>query len=309
MGFPQRKASFGGALSPRKRLAYSLRPAFEDATDGKEKNHASAGCRVSRSLAHLSSTVLDPRCRPRSICCPFFSRLSHDGAWRYKLCFAVVFEMYGLLLRLLSCIYRASAIGVTPNPPRCQNVGNGRSLVVAPALCIQLVSANQYVRKTTKQCVNTTAKQHNSKTVTSVSTSVSQYFSQYFSQSVLTSISQSAFLNKTPCGPSFLIGFVPDVGFGNGWFASSDWPANKRERDVIFDPFLSPRNIICFGTRQAVFSVTRNILGNENSLPARGWKTPPKSSFFTGHPMCRDRILTAEGFPAPFAQKWGPWKA
>lgn len=44
MGFPQRKAALGGALSPRKRLSYSLRPAFEDATDGKEKNHASAGC-------------------------------------------------------------------------------------------------------------------------------------------------------------------------------------------------------------------------------------------------------------------------
>ena len=84
--------------------------------------------------------------------------------------------------------------------------------------------------------------------------------------------------------------FVPDVGFGNGWFASSDWPANKRERDVIFDPFLSPRNIICFGTQQAVFSVTRNILGNENSLPARGGETPPKSSFFTGATVARAEI-------------------
>lgn len=71
----------------------------------------------------------------------------------------------------------------------------------------------------------------------------------YFSQSVLTSISQSAFLNKTSPDLPFLIGFVPDVGFGNGRFASSDWPANKRERDVIFDPFLSPRNIICFDSR------------------------------------------------------------
>ena len=96
--------------------------------------------------------------------------------------------------------------------------------------------AKQYVSKTTKQCINTTAKQQNRKTLTSVS----QYFSQYFSQSVLqsvstefsqsvlqsvstefsqsvfqsvstefsqsvfqsvlTSISQSAFLNKTLCG-------------------------------------------------------------------------------------------------------------
>ena len=64
--------------------------------------------------------------------------------------------------------------------------------------------------------------------------------------------------------------FVPDVGFGNGRFASSDWPANKRERDVIFDPFLSPRNIICFGTRQAVFSVTRNRFRNRKQLARKG---------------------------------------
>lgn len=159
MGFPQGKASFGGALSPRKRLSYSLRPAFEDATDGKEKNHASAVCRVSRSLVHLSSTVLDPCCHLRSICCPFFSRLSHDETWRYKLYSAVVFEVYGLFLWFLSCIYRASAVGAAPNPPRCKNVGNDQSLVVAPALCIQLVSANQYVRKTTKQRASKTVRQ------------------------------------------------------------------------------------------------------------------------------------------------------
>lgn len=35
----------------------------------------------------------------------------------------------------------------------------------------------------------------------------------------------------------FQLSFVPDVGFGNGWITSPDWPANKRERDVIFDPF------------------------------------------------------------------------
>ena len=47
--------------------------------------------------------------------------------------------------------------------------------------------AKHYVSKTTKQCVNTTAKQQNRKT----QTSVSQYFSQYFSQSVLQSVSTS----------------------------------------------------------------------------------------------------------------------
>lgn len=159
MGFPQGKASFGGALSLRKRLSYSLWPAFEDATDGKEKNHASAVCRVSRSLAHLSSTVLDPRRCLRSICCPFFLRLSCDTIWWYKVVSAVVFETYCLFPWFLSCICRASAIGAASNPPRCKNVGNGRSLVVAPALCIQLVFANQYVRKTTKQRASKTVRQ------------------------------------------------------------------------------------------------------------------------------------------------------
>ena len=193
MGFPQGKASFGGALSPRKRLSYSLRPASEDATDGKEKNHASAGCRVSRSLAHLSSTVLDPRRCLRSICCSFFSRLSHDKVWRYKLCSAVVFEAYGLFLRLLSCIYRASAIGAAPNPPRCKNEDNGRSLVVAPALCTQLLSANQYVQnnKTESLQNSTSVKQQNSVSTQQRNRDFSQYFSQYFSQSVLQSVFQS----------------------------------------------------------------------------------------------------------------------
>ena len=68
----------------------------------------------------------------------------------------------------------------------------------------------------------------------------------------------------------FWCSFVPNIGFGNGWFTSSDWPVNKRERDVIFDPFLSPRNIICFGTRQAVFSVTRNRFRNRKQLARKG---------------------------------------
>ena len=111
----------------------------------------------------------------------------------------------------------------------------------------------------------------------------------------------------------FQCSFVPDVGFGNGWFASSDWPANKWERDVIFDPFLGVRNIICFAPGKLCFPLREIDFVTENSLPARGWKTPPKSSFFTGHPMCRDRILTSgtlrskmgtlEGIIASYGQK------
>lgn len=159
MGFPQRKAALGGALSPRKRLSYSLRPAFEDATDGKEKNHASAVCCVSRFPPHLSFAVPDPRCYLRPIYCPFFSRLSRDEIWRYKVMPRRFFEVYGLFPWFLSCIYWTSAIGVAPNLPRCKNVDNGRSLVVAPVLCTLLLSANQYVCKTTKQKACKTVRQ------------------------------------------------------------------------------------------------------------------------------------------------------
>ena len=81
----------------------------------------------------------------------------------------------------------------------------------------------------------------------------SQSFSQHWSQSVLTSISQSLFGRASLPGPSILTGFVPEVGFGNGWFASSDWPANKRERDVIFDPFLNPGTLYVLDSASCVF--------------------------------------------------------
>ena len=165
--------------------------------------------------------------------------------------------------------------------------------------------AKHYVSKTTKQCVNTTAKQQNRKT----QTSVSQYFSQYFSQSVLqsvsTSVSQSAFLNKTPPDLPFFVDFVPDVGFGNGWFASSDWPANKRERDVIFDPFLSPRDIICFGTQQAVFSVTRNRFRNRKQLARKGVENSSEVVVFYRSHRGPTRNLAGEGFSRPLRQKTG----
>ena len=172
-----------------------------------------------------------------------------------------------------------------------------------------------------KQQNSVSTQQRNSKTgrprLQSVSTSVSQYFSQsvlqsvstsvsqYFSQSVLTSISQSAFLNKTPCGPFFFIRFVPDVGFGNWRFAFSHWPANKWERDVIFDPFLSPRNIICFGTQQAVFSVTRNRFRNRKQLARKGVESSSEVvAFYRGH-HGPTRNLAGEGFSRHLRQKTG----
>ena len=114
-----------------------------------------------------------------------------------------------------------------------------------------------------------------------------------------------------------MIGFVPDVGFGNGQFASSDWPANKRERDVIFDPFLSPRNIICFGTRQAVFSVTRNRFRNRKQLARKGVGNSSEVVVFYRAPhvprpdfnrrrvsgTLRSKMGTLEGIIASYGQK------
>ena len=135
-----------------------------------------------------------------------------------------------------------------------------------------------------KQQNSVSTQQRNSKTVTSVSTSVSQCFSQYFSQSVLTSISQSAFLNKTPPDLPFFVDFVSDVGFGNGWFASSDWPANKRERDVIFDPFLSPRNIICSGLSKLCFPLREIFSVTKTACPQGGGKLLRSRRFLPGPP-------------------------
>ena len=162
-----------------------------------------------------------------------------------------------------------------------------------------------------------TAKQEDPDFSQSVLQSVSTSVSQYFSQSVLTSISQSAFLNKTPCGPFFFIRFVPDVGFGNWRFAFSHWPANKWERDVIFDPFLSPRNIICFGTQQAVFSVTRNRFRNRKQLARKGVENSSEVVVFYRAPhvprpdfnrrrvsgTLRSKIGTLEGIIASYGQK------
>ena len=192
MGFPQRKASFGGALSPRKRLSYSPRSAFEDATDGKEKNHASAVCRVSRSPAHLSFAVLDPRRCLRSICCLFFSRLSRDEVRDIS---------YALrrFLRCTACFCGSCRVFIEPPPfvyrptlPKARMWTTAEALLSLqsyvsnwyPQINMSAKQQNRepakhYVSKTTKQCVNTTAKQQKRDFSQSVLQSVSTEFSQY----------------------------------------------------------------------------------------------------------------------------------
>ena len=102
----------------------------------------------------------------------------------------------------------------------------------------------------------------------------------------------------------FWCSFVPDVSFGNGWFASSDWPANKRERDVIFDPFLGVRNMICFAPGKLCFPLREIDFVTENSLPARGWNSSGVVVFYRGH-RGPTRNLAGERFSRPLHQKTG----
>ena len=177
---------------------------------------------------------------------------------------------------------------------------------ICKSICLQNNKTESQQNTTSvKQQNSVSTQQRNSKTGRPRLQSVSTEFSQYFSQSVLTSISQSAFLNKTPPDLPFFVDFVPDVGFGNGWFASSDWPANKRERDVIFDPFLSPRDIICFGTQQAVFSVTRNRFRNRKQLARKGVENSSEVVVFYRSHRGPTRNLAGEGFSRPLRQKTG----
>ena len=148
---------------------------------------------------------------------------------------------------------------------------------ICKSICLQNNKTESQQNSTSvKQQNSVSTQQRNSKTVTSVS--------QYFSQSVLTSICQSAFLNKTPPDLPFFVDFVPDVGFGNGWFASSDWPANKRERDVIFDPFLSPRNIICSGLSKLCFPLREIFSVTKTACPQGGGKLLRSRRFLQGTP-------------------------
>lgn len=65
------------------------------------------------------------------------------------------------------------------------------------------------------------------------------------------------------------------------------------------------RNIICFAPGKLCFPLREIDFVTENSLPARGLKTPPKSSFFTGATVARPEIWPAKDFRAPFARKQG----
>ena len=68
---------------------------------------------------------------------------------------------------------------------------------------------------------------------------------------------------------------------------------------------LSPRNIICFGTRQAVFSVTRNRFRNRKQLARKGMENSSEVVvFYRGH-RGPTRNLAGEGFSRHLLQKTG----
>ena len=110
-----------------------------------------------------------------------------------------------------------------------------------------LTSTKQRISKTAKRGVSKTRRQHNRKTAQQRVCKTAQQENkramnsrrQDFSTSVRTEVRHSDAFPRLqhPTGLFILTDFVPDAGFGNGRFASSDWPANKRERDMIFDPF------------------------------------------------------------------------
>lgn len=129
--------------------------------------------------------------------------------------------------------------------------------------------------------------QHNSKTAQSVSTD----FSHSVSTSVSTEVRQSdAFSGlQHPTGLFILTGFVPDAGSGNGMIRlfrlAGEQAGTGRDIRPVF--WGGVRNIICFAPGKLCFQLREIDFVTENSLPARGGKTPPKSSFFTGHPVCQ----------------------
>ena len=70
-------------------------------------------------------------------------------------------------------------------------------------------------------------------------------------------------------------------------------------------PVFESRNIVCSGLSKLCFPLREIFSVTQNRLPARGRKTPPKSSFFTGATVARPGIWPAKDFRDTFARKQG----
>lgn len=69
-------------------------------------------------------------------------------------------------------------------------------------------------------------------------------------------------------------------------------------------PVFESRNIVCSGLGKLCFPLREIFSVTQNNLPARGRKAPPKSSLFTGHPVCRDRFSSDQRVLAIFTRNW-----
>lgn len=69
-------------------------------------------------------------------------------------------------------------------------------------------------------------------------------------------------------------------------------------------PVFESRNIVCSGLGKLCFPLREIFPVTQNNLPARGLKTPPKSSFFTGHP-CAETDFQANNGSSPFSLEIG----
>lgn len=74
-------------------------------------------------------------------------------------------------------------------------------------------------------------------------------------------------------------------------------------------PVFESRNIVCSGLSKLCFPLREIFSVTQNRLPARGGKTPPKSSLFTGGHGGRPEILAIEGFSNDLHKKQRiPWR-
>ena len=149
----------------------------------------------------------------------------------------------------------------------------------------------QHNSTTTQQRVSKTAQQENKRAMNSrrqdFSTSVIQSVRQSVRTAVSTEVRQSdAFSGlQHPTGLFVLTGFVPDAGFGNGMIRLFRLAGEQAGTGRAIRPvFESPKHL-CFGTRQAVFSVTRNRFRNRKQLARKGGveNSSEVVAFYRGH--------------------------
>ena len=134
---------------------------------------------------------------------------------------------------------------------------------------------------------------------TSVSTEVSTEVSQYWRQSVCHFLEGRA-LRTLP----FWSVLFPMPVSGTGGSPLQIGRRTSGNGTCYSTRFWVPGTWYVSGLSKLCFQLRKIGFVTENSLPARGLKTPPKSSFFTGHPVCRYRFLGGHRVLAIFTRNW-----